>query len=227
MIAEGRGLAFAAFRFRTRDAFDRVMGHRVAVAKIFKQRGQRGKPVPDRCIAPPLAPPCYSRFQLIAPSDDVCACDCAKLFGPLDAGEAHKVLHGGFVGPARMGVREIGEPLDLGRHVGQPVKLIRREHPGNTGGGNRELVGHRFTHRPNVVRLRAPVAFGCRVEAGQPLYRRPDLDLPQSRPARRLERCLKIQGWHPMFPALCAVSVPLRLASPLRRRSSRGAWPGM
>jgi hypothetical protein len=36
MIAEGRGLPFAAFRFRARDAFDRIVGHGVLVTEIFK-----------------------------------------------------------------------------------------------------------------------------------------------------------------------------------------------
>ena len=36
MIAEGRGLAFAALRLRTRDAFDRVVSDGVAVAEIFE-----------------------------------------------------------------------------------------------------------------------------------------------------------------------------------------------
>ena len=136
IIAEGRRLAFAAFRFRPRDAFHRVMRDGVLVAEIFKQRGQRRKPVPDRCIAPRLAPPCYSRSQIVAPGDDMRARHGPKFLRPLDAGEAHEVLHGVLVSSARVSVRQIGEPFDLGRHVGELLKLGRRQHPGNTGGGN-------------------------------------------------------------------------------------------
>ena len=46
MIAESRGFPFTAFRFRPRDAFDRVMRDGVLVAEIFKQRCQSRKPVP-------------------------------------------------------------------------------------------------------------------------------------------------------------------------------------
>ena len=53
VIAEGRGLAFAAFRLRPLDAFDRVMGDGVLVAQIFEQRGERGQPVPDGAAAKP------------------------------------------------------------------------------------------------------------------------------------------------------------------------------
>ena len=136
MIAEGWGLAFAAFRLRPRDAFDRVMRDGVSVAEIFEQRRQRREPVPDRRIAPRLAPPCYSRSQIVAPGDDMRARHGPKFLRPHDAGEAHEVLHGVFIGPARVCVGQVGEPLDLGRHVGQPVKLVRRQHARSTGGGN-------------------------------------------------------------------------------------------
>ena len=52
-----------------------------------------------------------------------------------------KSLHRVFVGAAGVGVAEVGEPLDLGRHVGQPVKLGGGQQPiagGDLGG---ELVG--------------------------------------------------------------------------------------
>jgi len=47
----------------------------------------------------------------------------AKLLRPDNAGEAHEIPHRVFVGAAGAGVTEIGEPLDLGRHVGELVKL--------------------------------------------------------------------------------------------------------
>ena len=127
MIAERRRLAFAAFRFRPLDAFDRIMGDGVLIAEIFEQRRQRREPVPDRAAAKP-AP-----RQLVAPGDDVRARDGPKFLRPADAGEAHEVLHGGFVRAAGARVREIGEPLDLGRHVGELVELGGGQHPETAG----------------------------------------------------------------------------------------------
>jgi hypothetical protein len=49
--------------------------------------------------------------------------DGAELLGPLNAGKAHEVANGVFIGAPRVGIADVGEPLDLGRHVGQPVKL--------------------------------------------------------------------------------------------------------
>src|SRR5271165_5017540 len=50
VIAKRRRLAFAAFRPRPLDAFDRIMGDGVLVAEIFEQRRQA---VPDRAAAKP------------------------------------------------------------------------------------------------------------------------------------------------------------------------------
>ena len=94
MIAERRRLAFAAFRLRPLDAFDRVMRDGVLLAQIFEQRGERREPVPDRAAAKP-AP-----HQLVAPGDDVRARHGAKFLRPRDAGEAHEVLHRVLVGAA-------------------------------------------------------------------------------------------------------------------------------
>ena len=129
VIAERRRLAFAAFRLRPLDAFDRVMGDGVLVAEIFEQRRERRQPVPDRAAAKP-AP-----RQLVAPGDDVRARHGAKFLRPADAGEAHEVLHGVFVRAAGAGVAEIGEPLDLGRHVGEPVELGGGQHAEKHGRG--------------------------------------------------------------------------------------------
>ena len=96
MIAERRRLAFAAFRPRPLDAFDRVMGDGVFLAEIFEQRGERREPVPDRAAAEP-AP-----HQVVAPGDDVRARHGAKFLRPRDAGEAHEVAHRVFVGAARV-----------------------------------------------------------------------------------------------------------------------------
>ena len=135
MIAERRRLAFAAFRLRPLDAFDRVMGDGVLLAEIFEQRGERREPVPDRAAAKP-AP-----RQLVAPGDDVRARHGAKFLRPHDAGEAHEILHRVFVGAAGVRVAEVGEPLDLGRHVGQPVELGGGQQPVGGRDFGRKLVG--------------------------------------------------------------------------------------
>jgi hypothetical protein len=81
--------------------------------------------------------------QLVAPDDDVRARDGAKFLRPHDAGEAHEVLHRIFIGTPCLRIAQIGKPLDLGRHVGQPVELVGGQQPGNTGGGDCDLVlGH-------------------------------------------------------------------------------------
>ena len=130
VIAERRRLAFAAFRLRPLDAFDRVMGDGVLLAQIFEQRGERREPVPDRAAAKP-AP-----HQLVAPGDDVRARHGAEFLRPHDAGEAHEILHRVFVGAAGVRVAEIGEPLDLGRHVGELVELGGGQQPVGRGNGN-------------------------------------------------------------------------------------------
>ena len=126
VIAERRRLAFAAFRPRPLDAFDRVVGHGVPLAEILEQRGERGEPMPGRAAAETAA------HQVVAPGDDVRARHRPKFFRPPDAGELHEVAHRVFVGAARVGVGDVGEPFDLGRHVGQPVKL---------GGGQQPVAG--------------------------------------------------------------------------------------
>ena len=140
MIAERRRLAFAAFRSRPLDAFDRVMGDGVFLAQIFEQRGQRGEPVPDGAAAESAA------GQVVAPGDDVRAGHGAEFLRAIDAGEAHEILDRVFVDPARVRVAEIGEPLDLGRHVGQAVELGGGEQPGRRGDFGWEVVGGHGQH---------------------------------------------------------------------------------
>ena len=115
VVAKGGGLAFAALGLRPFDALDRVMGDGVLVAEILEQRGERRQPVADGAAAK-AAP-----HKVVAPGDDVGARHGAKFLRPGDAGEAHEIPHRVFVGAAGARVAEIGEPLDLGRHVGQAV----------------------------------------------------------------------------------------------------------
>ena len=94
--------------------------------------------MPDRAAAQ-LAP-----SKIVAPGDDVRARHGAELVGPHDAGKAHKVPDRVLIGPPGLRVAQIGEPLDLGRHVGEMVELGGGQKPGNTGGGHfgREPVAH-------------------------------------------------------------------------------------
>ena len=108
---------------RPLDAFDRVVGDGVLLAEIFEQRGQRGQPVPDRRAAEP-AP-----AQLVAPGDQMRAGHGAEFFRTADAGEAHEVLHRVFVGAAGVRVADVGEPFDLGRHVGEFLELGGGQQP--------------------------------------------------------------------------------------------------
>jgi hypothetical protein len=80
--------------------------------------------------------------QFVAPGDDVCAHHCPKFFRPSDAGEAHEVAHRVLVGAPGARIAEIGEPLDLWRHVGQAVKLDGGQQPGGGTDFCRELLAH-------------------------------------------------------------------------------------
>ena len=72
-----------------------------------------------RIVLPPSPAPC----QLVAPGDDVCAGHGAEFLRPADAGEPHEVAHRVFVGAARVGVGDVGEPFDFRRHVGEALEL--------------------------------------------------------------------------------------------------------
>jgi hypothetical protein len=87
-----------------------------------------GKLMPDRAAAK------CTTHQVIAPGDDVRPRHGAEFFRPGDAGEAHKVPDRGPVSASRARVAKIGEPFDLGRHIGELVKLGGGEQPRNTGG---------------------------------------------------------------------------------------------
>ena len=143
MIAERRRLAFAAFRFRPRHAFDRVMGHGVFLAEIFEQRASAASRWRIGAAAQ-LAP-----HQVVAPGDDVRARHGPKFLRPRDAGELHEVGNRVLVSAARVPVGEVGEPFGLGRHVGEPVELGGGEQPVGGPGLGWQLVG--IGHWPPVV----------------------------------------------------------------------------
>jgi hypothetical protein len=58
-----------------------------------------------------------------APGDDVRPGHGAEFLRPPDASEAHEVAHGVLIDPLGVRIAEIGEPLGLGRHVGELMKL--------------------------------------------------------------------------------------------------------
>jgi hypothetical protein len=98
-------------------------------AKEVEQRRERCKPVPHG------RPAKAAQHKLVAPRRDVGGRHLTKLLRPVDAGEAHKIPHSVLVDAARVGVGEIGEPLKLGRHIGEPMELghIEDAEPGATG----------------------------------------------------------------------------------------------
>ena len=79
-------------------------------------------------------------FQILAPGDQVGAGDGAELLRAGDPDEAGEVPHVLLVGAAGLLVRDIGEPLQFGRHFGQAPEFgggrgaARRD--GRGGGGN-------------------------------------------------------------------------------------------
>ena len=137
VVAERRRLAFAALGPGPLDAFDRVVGDGVFLAEILEQRGQRREAVPHRAAAR------ASARQIVAPGDDVGAGHGAEFLRPIDAGEAHEIADRLFVGAAGVAVGEVGEPFDLGRNIGEPVKFRGGEEPFGGGDLGRERdVGH-------------------------------------------------------------------------------------
>ena len=120
VVAERRRLAFVALDPGALDALDRVVGDGVLVAEILEQRRQRGETVPDGRAARIRR---RSAREVVAPGDDVGAGHDAELLRARDAGEPHEVADRVLVGAPVFGLRILREPLDLGRHVGQPPEL--------------------------------------------------------------------------------------------------------
>jgi two-component system, OmpR family, response regulator len=119
VISERRRLAFAAFRLRPLDAFDRVVGDDVLLAAIFVQRCE---PVPDRCRR-------LRRASSSRPAVMWGTGQDAEFRRPDDAGEADEVTDRGLLGATCARVAEVGEPLELERHVRQPVERGGGEQP--------------------------------------------------------------------------------------------------
>ena len=83
----------------------------------------------------------------------------AEFFRAENAGEAHEVLHRVFVGAAGVPVADVGEPLDLGRNVGQPVKLL---------GGQQAFVRGDLGRQMRSLMAIAATSKGC--SEGSPLF---------------------------------------------------------
>ena len=67
--------------------------------------------------------------QVVTPGDDMGAGHAAKLVLLLNAGEAHKIFDGVFVGTPGATVGQVGEPFDFGRHVGQTQESFGGQQP--------------------------------------------------------------------------------------------------
>jgi hypothetical protein len=122
-IAQGRRLAFIRSLAWPLDAGHGVVGDRVGITEVHKERGEGREGAPNTCVRP------LARKQRIAPGDHMRPGDDPKLFGALDAYEPHEVLHVTFVRPPRLLVADIPKPLHGRRHLGKPVELGGRERP--------------------------------------------------------------------------------------------------
>ena len=100
------------------------MQHRVTVAEIGVERGQRGELAPDGVVGQLLL------HEVLAPGDDVDARHVAELGGLPQACEGHEVIEVLLVRPARVGIGQVRKPFDLRGDVGQSLELSGREHLG-------------------------------------------------------------------------------------------------
>ena len=120
-ITEGRGAAFIVVGHWALDAVDRVPGDRVALAQIIEQSRQRGEFASDAGRGE------YTRLEVLAPGYDVGTIDGAQLGWLAQAGEGGEFTDIVAVGPPGFGIGDIGEPFELGRHLGEIVELGRSE----------------------------------------------------------------------------------------------------
>ena len=117
-VADGRGLAFGALDFGPGDAFDGVVRDGVAIAQVFKQRGQGGQFRSNGGAGEPSA------HQLLAPGDDVRARNHPKFLRPHHAREAHELADRLLVHAPRAGAVEVREPFGFGGHVLELLELL-------------------------------------------------------------------------------------------------------
>src|SRR5207237_6064559 len=98
----------------------------------------------------------------VAPGDDMRSGDDPKFLRPDEAAEAHKILDRSLViiSPTGAAVGEIGEPLDFGRHLSQPVKLGGGQQPSGRVDRGRQLgvglgVGWQFGHGLSLLLIKS------------------------------------------------------------------------
>jgi hypothetical protein len=97
--------------------------------------------MPDRGAAEATA------CQVVAPGDDMRPGHGAEFLRLGDAGELHKIADRVLVGAPGAKIADIGEPLDLRWHLGQPVKFGGGQEPLGRGAWGRQLgVGSRVRH---------------------------------------------------------------------------------
>jgi hypothetical protein len=135
VVTQRRCLALVALDRRALHALDRIVRHGVALAQVLEEGGEGGEAVALGHAAK------STPRQIVAPGDDVGAGHGAELDGLPDAGEAHEVLQGVLVGASRRRAAEVGEPLQLGRNLGQALEGRRRQKAGVGGDKCGELAG--------------------------------------------------------------------------------------
>ncbi len=115
-VGNGRCFTFAGLGPRSFDAAHRVVGHRIDLAEMIKERGQGRELAPDRRRA------AAGFLQVLTPSEQMGAGDRPELPGVLHPKKRHEPGHIVAIRPAGVGVGDVGKPLQLRRHVVELVK---------------------------------------------------------------------------------------------------------
>jgi hypothetical protein len=113
-IAQGRGEALIIVGLGALHAIHRIVGHCVVLTQIIKEGRERGEFTSDRRRR--QFPPLY----VLTPGDDVRAGDDPELFRAGDPDEGGEILDVLPIGPAGIGIGEIGEPLQFGGTSARP-----------------------------------------------------------------------------------------------------------
>src|SRR5438132_14076781 len=84
----------------------------------------------------------FAPVEVVTPGDDMRPRHGAEFVRPDDAGEPHKILDRVFVGAPGAAIGDVGEPLELRRHLCQALKL---------GGGQKPVAGRNLGWKMSVV----------------------------------------------------------------------------
>jgi hypothetical protein len=103
------------------------MQHRVSLAEIGVERGQRRQLAPDGVVGKLL------RDELLPPCNHMGAGNFPELFRPMHACIRHKVCDVLLIGPSGVGIGEIGKPFELWGDRREGLKLVVGE-AGRRGG---------------------------------------------------------------------------------------------